>query len=108
MRIKKSDTTQKGIETKISFRGKKQKLSLVTHFAKSRTDTGGPNSRRPDFSYGIDYFKKIRFKNLGEYNLNANLRHIGKHLDWTGSKNEFVKSVNLIDLSFGKKIYKKF
>lgn len=104
---KKSDTTQKGIETKISFKGKKQKLSFVTHFAKSRTDTGGPNSRRPDFSYGIDYFKKIRFKNLGEYNLNANLRHIGKHLDWTGSKNEFVKSVNLIDLSFGKKIYKK-
>ena len=35
------------------FIDKDQSLSLVSHFAKSRTSTGGPNSRRPDLSYGI-------------------------------------------------------
>ena len=31
----------------------------MSHFAKSRTDTGGPNSRRPDLSYGVDFSKEI-------------------------------------------------
>ena len=36
---------------------------------------------------------------------NLNYRYIGDHIDWTGSKNEFVKSVDLVDLSIKKKIY---
>ena len=75
----------------------------MSHFAKSRTDTGGPNSRRPDTSYGIDYEKKLNIKNYGPFNLNLNYRYIGRHLDWTGSKNEFVKSVDLVDLTLRKK-----
>jgi hypothetical protein len=35
--------------------------------------------------------------------LNLNYRYIGDHLDWTGSKNEFVKSVDLVQLSIIKK-----
>ena len=77
----------------------------MSHFAKSRTDTGGPNSRRPDLSYGIDYKKKLNLSNLGPININLNYRYIGDHLDWTGSKNEFVKSVDLVDLSIRKKAY---
>ena len=49
---KKTDTTQEGLESQISWLGN-QSLSLVTHFAKSRTATGGPNSRRPDLSYRL-------------------------------------------------------
>lgn len=98
------DTTQEGIENEINiFLKDNQKFSVVSHFAKSRTDTGGPNSRRPDLSYGIDYEKKMKTKNFGSLNLNLNYRYIGKHLDWTGSKNEFVKSVDMLDLTLRKK-----
>ena len=64
----------------------------------------GPNSRRPDLSYGIDYKKKLNF-HFSPININLNYRYIGDHLDWTGSKNEFVKSVDLVDLSIRKKSY---
>ena len=102
---KLTDTTQEGIESEIDLSFKNdQKISIMSHFAKNRTDTGGPNSRRPDLSYGIDYEKKIDFKKLGPLDLNLNYRYIGDHLDWTGSKNEFVKSVNLVDLQIRKKI----
>jgi vitamin B12 transporter len=98
------DTTHEGIESEINiFLKDNQKFSIISHFAKSRTDTGGPNSRRPDLSYGIDYEKKMKTKNFGPLNLNLNYRYIGKHLDWTGSKNEFVKSVDMIDLTLRKK-----
>ena len=43
--------------------------------------------------------------NFGPLELNLNYRYIGDHLDWTGSKNEFVKSVDLIDLTLRKKSY---
>ena len=98
------DTTQEGVESEINlFLQNDQKVKIMSHFAKSRTDTGGPNSRRPDLSYGIDYEKKIGTKKYGPINLNLNYRYIGDHLDWTGSKNEFVKSVELIDLLLRKK-----
>ena len=99
------DTTQEGVESEINLSLKSdQKISIMSHFAKSRTDTGGPNSRRPDLSYGIDYEKKIDTKNFGPLDFNLNYRYIGDHLDWTGSKNEFVKSVDLVDLQIRKKI----
>ena len=83
--------------------GQDQKLSILSHFAKSRTDSGGPNSRRPDLSYGIDYENNLSFQKLGPISMNLNYRYIGDHIDWTGSKNEFVKSVDLVDFSILKK-----
>ena len=59
MKIKLPDTTQEGLESEIKFLGNNQSLSLISHFAKSRTDSNGPNSRRPDLSYGIDYSAKF-------------------------------------------------
>mgnify|MGYP001166898256 CR=1 FL=1 len=99
------DTTQEGLESDITFLGKDQYISIVSHFAKSRTDTGGPNSRRPDLSYGIDYSKKFNLSKYGQFDLNLNHRFIGDHIDWTGSKNEFVKSVDLVDMSIRKNWY---
>ena len=82
------DTTQEGIESEINvFFDNDQKLSMISHFAKSRTDTGGPNSRRPDLSYGFDYEKKLNTNSFGLLNLNLSYRYRGDHIDWTGSKN---------------------
>ncbi len=99
------DTNQEGAESEITFLGKNQKISVLSHFAKSRTASGGPNSRRPDLSYGVDYAKKLDLDKYGPFNLNLNYRYIGDHIDWTGSKNEFVKSVDLVDLSIRKESF---
>ena len=99
---KEPDTTQEGLESEIKFLGNNQSLSLISHFAKSRTDTGGPNSRRPDLSYGIDYSAKFTLSEYGPFYLDLSHRYIGDHVDWTGSKNEFVKSVDLLDISIRK------
>ena len=96
------DTTQEGLESELTFLGKDQKLSFVSHFAKSRTATGGPNSRRPDLSYGVDYTKEFNITDYGPFDLNLSHRYIGDHIDWTGSKNAFVKSVDLVDLTIRK------
>ncbi len=96
------DTTQEGLESEISFLGNNQKISFFSHFAKSRTATGGPNSRRPDLSYGVDFSKEINSSEYGLFDLNLSHRYIGDHIDWTGSENAFVKSVDLVDLSIRK------
>ena len=93
------DTTQEGLESEIVFLGEDQIFSITSHFAKSRTATGGPNSRRPDLSYGLDYYKKIKLQGYTPIDLNLSHRYIGDHIDWTGSENSFVKSVDLIDMS---------
>ena len=37
---KEPDTTQEGLENEIKFSGNNQNISLISHFAKSRTDSG--------------------------------------------------------------------
>jgi len=99
------DTTQEGLENEIKWLTNNQSISFVSHFAKSRTSSNGPNSRRPDLSYGLDYLKKFNSSLYGPLDLNLSHRYIGDHIDWTGSKNEFVKSVDLIDMSISKSLY---
>ena len=41
----------------------------------------------------------------GSFDLNLSHRYIGDHIDWTGSKNSFVKSVDLVDMSIKKNWY---
>ena len=74
----------------------------MSNFSKSRTDTNGPNSRRPDLTYGLDYMGKINLTDYGLFKIGFNYRYIGDHIDWTGSKNEFVKSVDLANTYISK------
>ena len=96
------DTTQEGLENELSYNISDQKISLLSNFSKSRTDTNGPNSRRPDLTYGLDYIAKLKSKDYGLFKLGFNYRYIGDHIDWTGSKNEFVKSVDLVNAFISK------
>ncbi len=100
------DTNQEGLESELSFSGNDQSLIIVSHFAKSRTATKEPNSRRPDLSYGFDYNKIFNFSKYGDVKFNLSHRYIGDHIDWTGSKNEFVKSVDLVEMSIQKNLYR--
>ena len=96
------DTTQEGLENELSYNISDQKISLLSNFSKSRTDTNGPNSRRPDLTYGLDYIAKLKSEDYGLFKLGFNYRYIGDHIDWTGSKNEFVKSVDLVNAFISK------
>jgi vitamin B12 transporter len=99
------DTTQEGLESELSFSDSDQSISFISHFAKSRSATGNPNSRRPDLSFGVDYSKKINLPTYGPFSFGLSHRYIGSHLDWTGSKNSFVKSVDLVEMSIRKNWY---
>ena len=99
------DTSQEGLENELSYKFSGQKISLMSNFSKSRTDTNGPNSRRPDLTYGLDYLGKLKSPEFGLFKVGLNYRYIGDHIDWTGSKNEFVKSVDLVNAFISKDFY---
>ena len=61
------DTTQEGLENELSYNISDQKISLLSNFSKSRTDTNGPNSRRPDLTYGLDYIAKNLNQKIMDY-----------------------------------------
>ena len=98
----KTDINQEGLENSISFKSDNQMFSLFNNFSKSRKDTGQAQNRRPDLSYGANYFKKIRKSPIGEVIMNVNYKHTGKYTDWDGSKNSVQESVDLVDLSIKK------
>ena len=50
----------------------------------------------------MDYSKKFNLTDFGSFDLNLSHRFIGDHIDWTGSENAFVKSVDLVDMSIRK------
>ena len=77
---------------------------MFSNFSKSRKDNNQTQNRRPDLSYGVNYFKKINKSLLGEFMLNMNYKYTGKYIDWDGSKNSKQKSVGIIDLSLRKKL----
>ena len=99
---KKRSLNQKGLESELFFKEKNQNLSIFTNFAKSRTTTDGPQARRPDLSYGINYVKKLYSNTFGPFNLNLNYKYTGKYIDWDGSKNSFQKSTDIMDISLSK------
>lgn len=100
---KTSDLNQEGLENEILYIKDNHKFSVFSHFAKSRTDTNGPQSRRPDLSYSLRYSnKKINSNSFGNLGLNINYKYTGEYIDWDGSKNSFQKSTNLLDLNLFK------
>ena len=102
---KLTDLNQEGLENELFFKGIDQSFSIFANFSKSRTDTGGHQSRRPDLSYGSKYSKKILLNKYGPFNLNLNYKFTDNYLDWNGSSNSFQKSTNLLNMSITKDWY---
>lgn len=100
-----TDINQRGLENSVFFKNNNQTFSLFNSFSKSRKDNGQVQNRRPDLSYGAKYSAKIENSPIGEFLMNMNYRYTGNYIDWDGTKNSKQKSVNLIDLSFSKKIF---
>ena len=99
---KLDDLNQEGLESKLLFKGTSQSFSVFANFSKSRTISGGHQSRRPDLSYGSIFSKKFSSNEYGSFNLNLNYKYTGNYLDWDGSKNSLQKSTNILDMSISK------
>ena len=99
------DLNQEGLENELSFNGIDQNFSIFTNFAKSRTTTGGPQARRPDLSYGLNYAKEFESSIYGSFNLNLNYKYTGNYIDWNGSSNSFQKSTDILDMSVKKNLF---
>ena len=96
------DINQEGLESELLFSRNNQNIGLYTNFSKSRKANGQAQARRPDFSYGANYSKKINSSFFGPFNLNLVYKHTGQFIDYDGSKNSRQKSTDLVDLSIKK------
>jgi len=95
------DLNQEGLESRLTFNGENQVISIFTNFSKSKKTNGNSQLRRPDITYGSNYFKKFVNSPIGPFNVNLNYKFTGKHLDTTGR----VKSTNLINMSASKNLH---
>ncbi len=97
------EINQEGLENNFSYNDPNQVISIFANFSKSRKTNGHAQSRRPDLSYGANYFKKLSSEIFGLLNLSINYKYTGKFIDWDGSKNARQKSTDLVDMSINKK-----
>ena len=98
---KKLDLNQEGLESELIFIGENQKISFFTNFSKSKTTGGGAQLRRPDITYGANYFKKFNSSPIGKFDINLNYKFTGKHWD-ISSGNVEVKSTNIVNMAASK------
>ena len=101
---KKLDLNQEGLESELIFNDDGQRISVFTNFSKSKNTAGGPQLRRPDITYGANYFKRNINYLIGNFDINLNYKYTGKHWD-TNSGNVEVKSTNIIDMGLSKNFY---
>ena len=95
------DLNHDGVENELKYEWKNQDLSIFTDFASSKTLNGQKQLRRPDLKYGLKYFKKFINSLIGDFSMNLNYIHTGKHLDFASST-VVAKATDLIDVGFFK------
>ena len=101
---KKLNLNQEGLESELIFNGENQKISLFANFSKSKTTNGSAQLRRPDITYGGNYFKKFNNSLVGIFDINLNYKFTGKHWDISSSNVE-VKSTHIINFAATKNLY---
>ena len=100
---KKLDLNQEGLESQLIIYGENQKISVFTNFSKSKKTNGNPQLRRPDLTYGANYYKKFNSSLIGVFDMNLNYKFTGKHWDISNSNVE-VKSINIVNFVASKNL----
>ena len=100
------DLNQSGINGNILYNNKDTKINFFTSFLSSKKENSADQLRRPEKTYGVDLNQNIKMNFLGNFNLNANYKHYGKHFDTHSSNFSTIEmdSTDIIDLSISKKI----
>ncbi len=96
---------QEGVESSLSFKGDKQRLTLTNVFSKSSEGNGRPQLRRPEKQYGVNYNAKLNSSFTGLFGVNFNYRHAGKAEDWVGYVRKKVDSTDIMNLSLSKELF---
>ena len=103
----KTDLNQSGIESKIDWKGKGQKLSIFANSLSSKKKNGEDQLRRPEKTYGAKYEKDLNTDYFGPLKFRLKYQHYGKHWD-THSSNWstiLMDSTDITDISLLKKIH---
>jgi len=100
----KTDLNQSGVESKISWKGKDQKMSMFITSLSSKKKDGTDQLRRPEKTFGVKYEKDLNSIYFGSLKLRAKYQHYGKHWD-THSSNWstiLMDSTDIADISLLK------
>mgnify|MGYP006104110189 CR=1 FL=1 len=103
----KEDLKQKGLETNLIFETKSQKLSLFNSISSSKKTDSSNQLNRPDFTYGMSYFKKINTNFIGNLDFNYNYKHYGKAYDYDPGVKK-VDSTDIMNLSISKDFFNSY
>lgn len=95
---------QEGIENEFFLQRKNDNFSIYNTFSKSKNKNNQAQLRRPDLTYGINYFRKFIESPIGSFNLNLNYKYTGEYIDLDGSANSNQKSTNILDLYLNKRV----
>jgi vitamin B12 transporter len=97
---------QSGLNGSILYNNKKTRIKFFTSFLSSKKENSADQLRRPEKTYGINLNKKIKISSLGDFNLNTNYKHYGKHFDTHSSSFSTIEmdSTDIVDLSISKNI----
>ncbi len=100
------ELNQSGLNGNILYNNEDTKINFFTSFLSSKKENSADQLRRPEKTYGVDLSQKIKMYLLGDFNLNANYKHYGKHFDTHSSNYSTIEmdSTDIIDLSISKKI----
>ena len=91
---------QSGINSEIKITGDDYKLKLFSSFLSSDKIDRSPQLRRPEKTYGFNFYKNL----FGNLSMNLRYNHYGKHFDTHASSFATIEmdSTDIIDISFDK------
>ncbi len=100
----KMDLLQSGYESEIIMNKLNNQLRIYGALTSSKKVGGTDQTRRPEKTYGFNFFKKLKLDYLGEASMNINYKHYGKHFDIHSSNFSTVEmdSTDILNLNLSK------
>ena len=100
------DLNQSGTDIAYNLNNKTSNLKLFFTQINSEDETKKRQLRRPKHSYGFNLVKKINSKIFGNYDINLNYKHYGKHVDTHSSTFSRIEmdSTDIVNIGLSKKI----
>ena len=100
------DLNQSGTDIAYNLNNKTSNLKIFFTRVNSKDETKKMQLRRPKHSYGFNLVQKINSKVLGNYDVNLNYKHYGKHIDTHSSTFSRIEmdSTDIINVGLSKKI----
>lgn len=100
------DLNQSGTDIAYNLKNKTSNLKVFFTQINSKDETKKTQLRRPKHSYGFNLVQKINSKIFGNYDLNLNYKHYGKHIDTHSSTFSRIEmdSTDIVNIGLSKKI----